>query len=86
MKVWRDTVTSGAMDPELGVLLALLLRSSPGFEETYQRLIQDLVQNNCLPRRIGWTGEEEDYDISDLVLLIFHRRPVVIFMTIFSQE
>lgn len=71
MKVGRVTFRSGAMDPELGVLLALLLRSSPGFEETYQRLIHDLVQSKCLPRRIGWTGEEENYDISDLVLLNF---------------
>lgn len=56
------------MEPELGVLLALLLKGSSAYNDSYQTLIRDLLARNNTPRRISWEGQQEPLDEDELVL------------------
>lgn len=55
------------MDAELGVLLASLLKGISGYEESYNALVHDLAKHRTFPKRLTWTGAEEDCSENDLV-------------------
>jgi hypothetical protein len=63
---------TGAMEPELGVLLALLLKGSDTYKDSYNALIQDILAGKNTPKRISWEGDEElleDYELVICMLL-----------------
>lgn len=53
----------------MGVLLASLLKGLPGFEESYQALFRDLTARQAFPRRLAWTGQEEECTENDFVFM-----------------
>lgn len=50
------------MESELGVLMALLLGRTAGYEGVANALLGALSRNNDLPRRLTWEGQEEPWD------------------------
>jgi len=50
---------------QLGLLVLLALRNTPGCESAFQALSQSILTRHALPRRITWEGGEADRENED---------------------